>query len=102
MEHRRHPVRSADTIRCLVSDSFGPIASGTRIGHVHLKVADLDRALAFYVGVLVFSLMTPYGDPAAFFPAAAIITTSVSPPGKARVARRPRLARQASFIPQFF
>ena len=33
-----------------------PIDPGTRIGHVHLKVADLDRALAFYVGVLGFEL----------------------------------------------
>jgi catechol 2,3-dioxygenase len=31
-----------------------PIVTGTRIGHVHLKVADLDRALAFYCGVLGF------------------------------------------------
>ncbi len=29
-----------------------PIDAGVRIGHVHLKVADLDRALAFYCGVL--------------------------------------------------
>ena len=29
-----------------------PIAAGTRIGHVHLKVADLQRALDFYAGVL--------------------------------------------------
>ena len=38
-----------------------PIAPGTRIGHVHLKVADLDRALAFYCGVLGFELMQRYG-----------------------------------------
>ena len=31
-----------------------PIVAGARIGHVHLKVADLDRALAFYCGVLGF------------------------------------------------
>jgi catechol 2,3-dioxygenase len=36
------------------------------IGHVHLKVADLDRALAFYVGVLGFELMQRFGDQAAF------------------------------------
>jgi catechol 2,3-dioxygenase len=30
---------------------------GTRIGHVHLKVSDIERALAFYCGVLGFSLM---------------------------------------------
>lgn len=36
------------------------------IGHVHLKVADLDRALAFYCGVLGFELMLRYGAGAAF------------------------------------
>ena len=43
-----------------------PIDPGTRIGHVHLKVADLDRALGFYCGVLGFSLMQRYGEQAAF------------------------------------
>ena len=43
-----------------------PIAPGTRIGHVHLKVADLDRALGFYCGVLGFELMQRYGAQAAF------------------------------------
>jgi catechol 2,3-dioxygenase len=38
----------------------------TRIGHVHLKVADLDRALGFYVGVLGFRLTQRYGARAAF------------------------------------
>jgi catechol 2,3-dioxygenase len=46
-----------------------PIASGVRIGHVHLKVADLDRALAFYCGVLGFELMQRYGGEAAFISA---------------------------------
>jgi catechol 2,3-dioxygenase len=46
-----------------------PIAAGVRIGHVHLKVADLDRALAFYCGVLGFSLMQRYGTEAAFISA---------------------------------
>jgi catechol 2,3-dioxygenase len=36
------------------------------IGHVHLKVADLDRAIDFYVGVLGFELMQRFGDQAAF------------------------------------
>jgi catechol 2,3-dioxygenase len=36
------------------------------IGHVHLKVSDLDRALAFYSGVLGFELMQRFGDQAAF------------------------------------
>lgn len=43
-----------------------PIAAGTRIGHVHLKVADLERALAFYSGVLGFELTQRYGRHAAF------------------------------------
>lgn len=43
-----------------------PIDPGTRIGHVHLRVADLDRALAFYCGVLGFELKQRYGSQAAF------------------------------------
>ena len=46
-----------------------PIAAGVKIGHVHLKVADLDRALGFYCGVLGFSLMQRYGSDAAFISA---------------------------------
>ncbi len=46
-----------------------PVAPGTRIGHVHLKVADLDRAIAFYSGVLGFELMQTYGKEAAFLSA---------------------------------
>lgn len=42
------------------------ISPGVRIGHVHLKVADLERALAFYVGVLGFELTQRYGSDAAF------------------------------------
>jgi catechol 2,3-dioxygenase len=45
------------------------IPSGTRIGHVHLKVADLDRALAFYCGVLGFDLIQRLGSSAAFISA---------------------------------
>src|SRR5499425_1117360 len=46
-----------------------PIDAGVRIGHVHLKVADLDRALAFYCGVLGFELIQRYGNEAAFISA---------------------------------
>src|ERR1700719_2268290 len=46
-----------------------PIVAGTKIGHVHLKVADLDRALGFYCGVLGFELMQRYGSEAAFISA---------------------------------
>jgi catechol 2,3-dioxygenase len=45
------------------------IVTGTRIGHVHLKVADLERALGFYCGVLGFEVMQRYGDQAAFISA---------------------------------
>jgi len=46
--------------------STRPIHPGTRIGHVHLKVADLERALGFYCGVLGFELTQRYGQQAAF------------------------------------
>lgn len=42
------------------------IPAGVDIGHVHLKVADLERALAFYREVLGFELVTRYGSQAAF------------------------------------
>jgi catechol 2,3-dioxygenase len=41
----------------------------TRIGHVHLKVADLDRAIGFYSGLLGFQVMQNYGKDAAFLSA---------------------------------
>lgn len=46
-----------------------PVHPGTRIGHVHLKVADLERALGFYCGVLGFQLTQRYGRDAAFISA---------------------------------
>src|SRR6266852_6563857 len=46
-----------------------PIDAAVRIGHVHLKVPDLDRALAFYCGVLGFELTQRYGSEAAFISA---------------------------------
>jgi catechol 2,3-dioxygenase len=46
-----------------------PIGADVRIGHVHLKVADLDPALGFYCGVLGFELMQRYGTEAAFISA---------------------------------
>jgi catechol 2,3-dioxygenase len=49
--------------------SFRPIDAGARIGHVHLKVADLKRALDFYCGVLGFELTQRYGSQAAFISA---------------------------------
>jgi catechol 2,3-dioxygenase len=46
-----------------------PIDPRVDIGHVHLKVSDLDRALDFYVGVLGFDLQQRYGEEAAFISA---------------------------------
>ena len=45
------------------------VPAATRIGHVHLKVADLNRALDFYCGLLGFEITTTYGDSAAFISA---------------------------------
>ena len=45
------------------------IPAQTRIGHVHLKVSDLDRSLAFYQDLLGFELTTLYGNQAAFISA---------------------------------
>ncbi|WP_192822350.1 VOC family protein [Rufibacter sp. LB8] len=45
------------------------VPAQTRIGHVHLKVADLDRALAFYCDLLGFEITTLYGSQAAFISA---------------------------------
>ena len=45
------------------------LPTATRIGHVHLKVADLDRAIAFYSGVLGFEVQQRYGSQAAFLSA---------------------------------
>lgn len=50
-------------------DAFRPIDPQTRIGHVHLKVADLERALGFYCGVLGFELTQRWGTDAAFISA---------------------------------
>jgi catechol 2,3-dioxygenase len=51
------------------SKPFAPVDPGVRIGHVHLKVADIDRALAFYQGVLGFELTQRLGPQAAFISA---------------------------------
>jgi len=47
----------------------GSIDPGADIGHVHLKVADIDRSLDFYAGVLGFELMARMGEQAAFISA---------------------------------
>ena len=46
-----------------------PIDPGTRIGDVHLKVADIDRTLGFYRDVLGFEITQRYGDEAVFLSA---------------------------------
>ena len=52
-----------------LNDSPKPIHPQVRIGHVHLKVADLTRALNFYCGVLGFELTQRFGKDAAFISA---------------------------------
>jgi catechol 2,3-dioxygenase len=46
-----------------------PIDPEVRVGHVHLKVADIERSLAFYCGILGFELTARMGDQAAFISA---------------------------------
>jgi catechol 2,3-dioxygenase len=57
------------TSSSLHTDLSAPIDPATRIGHVHLKVADIDRALGFYCGVLGFELQQRMGSGAAFISA---------------------------------
>lgn len=45
------------------------VPAQTRIGHIHLKVSDLQRSLDFYCDLLGFELITTYGDQAAFISA---------------------------------
>src|SRR6201991_4264348 len=52
-----------------MGDAPVPIHPATRIGHVHLKVADLERAIGFFPGVLGFELTQRFGDSAAFLSA---------------------------------
>ena len=49
--------------------SPNPVHPETRVGHIHLKVADLDRAIAFYAGVLGFEVQQKFGTQAAFLSA---------------------------------
>lgn len=52
-----------------MNQTVRPIAAATRIGHVHLKVSNIERSLAFYCGVLGFELQQRYGAQAAFISA---------------------------------
>ena len=51
------------------TESDRPISPEVKIGHVHLRVSDLERSLKFYCGVLGFTLMQRYGSQAAFISA---------------------------------
>lgn len=46
-----------------------PVDAGVRVGHVHLKVADIERSLTFYRDVLGFTVTQRYGSQAAFLAA---------------------------------
>ncbi len=46
-----------------------PICDGVRIGHLHLKVADIERSLKFYCGVLGFAVTQRYGSQGVFIAA---------------------------------
>ena len=50
-------------------DTTYKVPAQTRIGHVHLKVSNLERSLQFYRDLLGFELITMYGDQAAFISA---------------------------------
>src|SRR4051812_43911694 len=67
----KEPIMSPESLPRLapLQAAARPIDAGVRIGHIHLKVADLDRALGFYCGVLGFDLMQRYGTQAAFIAA---------------------------------
>ncbi len=49
--------------------AYGPVPAQTRIGHVHLRVSDLDRSVRFYRDLMGFELVTRLGDEAAFLSA---------------------------------
>jgi catechol 2,3-dioxygenase len=65
MEDTRTEMKTRKTLGV----EFRPLDPKVRIGHVHLKVADLERALGFYCGVLGFDLMQQFGNSAAFISA---------------------------------
>ena len=61
------PASSLPTIEPVLTPR--PIDPQVRVGHVHLKVADLERSLGFYCGVLGFELKQRFGRQAAFISA---------------------------------
>jgi catechol 2,3-dioxygenase len=80
---------------------FPTIDAGVRIGHVHLKVADLQRALDFYCGVLGFELTTSRPG-AAFISAGGYHHHIGLNTGRASAARHPRPGPPASTTPRSF
>ena len=62
------PHRAKSGLQSPMSDP-APLHSDVRIGHVHLRVADLDRALAFYRDVLGFAVTQWFGESAVFLSA---------------------------------
>jgi len=54
--------------------TYNAVDPAVRIGHVHLKVANLARALEFYNGVLGFEIMQRLGESAIFYRPEGIIT----------------------------
>jgi catechol 2,3-dioxygenase len=55
--------------RAMSNQPINPIDPQVRIGHVHLKVADLERAMEFYCGILGFTVTQRYGSEAVFISA---------------------------------
>ena len=60
------PKQTSKRVTMTTDENQHPIDPQVRIGHVHLKVADLERSLRFYCGILGFKLTQRYGTQAAF------------------------------------
>lgn len=73
----------------------------TRVGHVHLKVADLERAIGFYSGILGFAVTQRYGRQAAFLSAGGYHHHIGLNTWKAKAARHPAPAIPGFIIPPF-
>ncbi len=66
---KRYDERAEEPLAGTVRPVLEPIDPRVQIGHVHLKVADLERALGFWCGVLGFEVQARFGDQAAFISA---------------------------------
>ena len=102
-ERARRARREADDLTMADADAPIPdptgrtIDPGVSIGHVHLKVADLERALAFYCDVLGFELTQRYGPQAAFISAGGYHHHIGLNTWDSAAAARPRRARRALY-----